>query len=144
MADPGAELGGITGSSMRVASHPCYDRVVFEFRDPGSLPGWSASYTAVLRDEQTGRPVTPPLKGNAFIDIVFGAWYTGTPVGEPAFSGPQKIVPTGYPTLREVRILGGFEGVSRLGIGLDQRRPFRVTWLENPYRMVVDIYTGAP
>jgi hypothetical protein len=129
---------------MRVGSQPCYDRVVFEFRDPGSLPGWSASYTAVLRQEETGIPITPPLKGNAFIDIVFGAWYTGEIVGQPAFSGPDKIVPTGYSALREVRVLGGFEGVSRLGIGVDQKRPFRVTWLENPYRLVVDIYTGMP
>ncbi|MGZ4655223.1 AMIN-like domain-containing (lipo)protein [Oryzihumus sp.] len=140
---PGEQLSGITGSSLRTARHPCFDRVVLEFRGPGLIPGWYATYTNVLRGEQTGEPITPALKGNAFIDVTFGAWYTGEPVGRPAFSGPQQLLPVGYPALREVRILDGFEGVSRLGIGVDQKRPFQVAWLKDPYRMVVDIYTGV-
>ena len=31
--------------------------------------------------------------------------------------------------LREARNLYAFEGVTQIGLGLDQQRPFRVTWL---------------
>lgn len=144
-ARPAEQLGGIWGSSLRTGRHPCYDRVVLEFAGKGDLPGWSAvETTRPLAESETGRPIDPPLEGEAFIDVEFGAWYTGEPIGEPALSGPTRQRPAGYPALREVRILGGFEGVSELGIGLDQVRPFRVYWLADPYRLVVDVYTGWP
>jgi hypothetical protein len=34
--------------------------------------------------------------------------------------------------------------VTQIGLGLDRQRPFRVSWLEDPARLVVDVYTGTP
>jgi hypothetical protein len=143
-AAPGEELSTILGTTMRVGRNPCFDRFVFEFHGSGSIPGWSAVYTDVLRNDQTGEPITPALRGNAFIDVYFGAWFTGEPVGEEPYAGPSQLLPAGFPALREARILGAFEGVSRVGLGVDAERPFRASWLTGPTRLVIDVYTGVP
>jgi hypothetical protein len=127
---------------MRVGLHPCFDRFVFQFRGTGRDPGWLVAYESPLTNDGSGELVTPPLRGSAWLLVRFGAWYTGEPVGEPPFSGAKRLVPTGFPALREVRILGGWEGVSSIGLGLDRKRPFLVTWLNDPTRLVVDISTG--
>ena len=67
----------------------------------------------------------------------------GRPEEWPPFEGPDDIVTTGYVALREALNLHAFEGVTQIGLGLDQQRPFRVTWLEAPARLVVDVYTGT-
>lgn len=127
---------------MRAGKHPCFDRFVFEFRGTGGRPGWLVAYKNQLTDDASGEPVTPPLLGSAWLLVRFGAGYTGEPVGEPPFSGAKRLVSTGLPVLREVRILGGSEGISWIGLGLDRTRPFVVTWLDHPFRLVVDISTG--
>jgi hypothetical protein len=140
--NPFENLSTISGRSMRVGAHPCFDRVVFEFRGDGPVPGWTARYVDVIRNEETGQPVEPPIQGTAYIDVHFGAWFTGEPLGQPPFEGPTRIVTTDFRGLREARVLGGFESISELGIGVDRVRPFRVIWLEDPVRLVIDIYTG--
>lgn len=140
---PGQQLSSIYGSALRTGRQPCFDRVVLEFAGTGTQPGWRSTLGSTLVNSETGGPVSPALRGSAFIDVVFGAWSTGEPLGQPA-SQPKQILPSGYPALREVRQLEAFEGVSRLGIGLDAPRPYRVTWLENPWRLVVDVYTAVP
>jgi hypothetical protein len=141
---PGEQLSTIVGTTMRVGRNPCFDRFVFEFHGDGGIPGWSAEYTDVLRNDQTGEPIAPALRGAAFIDLYFGAWFTGEPLGEPPYAGPSQLLPTGFPALREARILGAFESVSRVGIGVDQERPLRGFWLTGPPRLVIDVYTGVP
>ncbi|WP_324649317.1 hypothetical protein [Georgenia sp. H159] len=141
-SNPLRNLSTVTGDSMRVGSAACYERVVLEFNGAGPVPGWQAAYVDLVRNEETGEGVHPPFTGGAFIHIHYAAWETGEPAGEPPFSGPRRIVPDGFRALREARLLGGFEGISDIGIGLDQVRPYRVTWLRDPVRMVVDIYTG--
>ncbi|WP_193312918.1 AMIN-like domain-containing (lipo)protein [Georgenia subflava] len=140
--NPFADLSTVTGASMRVSEHGCFDRVVLEFRGPGEIPGWTAQYVDLIRNEETGESVQPSFEGGAFIHIVFGAWDTGEPADRPPFSGPRRVLPEDFRALREARALGGFEGVSDFGIGLDRVRPYHVEWLENPVRMVVDVYTG--
>lgn len=139
----GLELSTVYGHSMRVGTHPCYDRVVVEFRGTGPVPQWRAVYRSELVDDPSDQPVSPPLRGKVFLDVTFGAWDTGEPIGEPAFTGPKAFLPVGYPALREARMLGGFEGVSRVAMGLDEKLPYRVAWLKDPVRLVVDISTAS-
>ena len=40
------------------------------------------------------------------------------------------------------RIVGAFEGITQVGLGLDRARPYRVAWLADPGRLVIDVFTG--
>ncbi|MDN4477402.1 hypothetical protein QQX10_08710 [Demequina sp. SYSU T00039] len=141
--DWGAHLSPVIwGSTMRLGTHDCYDRWVLEFAGATAAPGWSVTpYEAsTFTLDPSGEELTPALAGAASLDVAFGAWVDGTPLGEDAYTGPMTLAGGG--AILEARILGGFEGISHVGIGLDQARPYRVTWLEDPVRLVVDVFTG--
>ncbi len=140
--DPSQALWGVT---MRVGGHECYERFTFEFDGIGAMPGWAVAphEGSQFNLDPSDLPLTPPLAGTAALELDFAAWYDGSlTIDEPAFAGPEQILPTGLEAIREVRILGAFEGISQIGIGLDKARPYRVTWLEEPKRLVVDVYVG--
>jgi hypothetical protein len=94
----------------------------------------------------SGEPVD--LRGAADLAVAVGVWtvsdFEGRPEEWPPFEGPDDIVTTGYVALREALNLYAFEGVTQIGLGLDQQRPFRVTWSEAPAPLVVDVCTGTP
>ncbi|WP_413451872.1 hypothetical protein AA0Y32_13850 [Georgenia phoenicis] len=141
--DPLLRMSTVTGSALSVAPLPCVERVVLEFRGSDAPPGWQAAYVDLIRNEESGQSVQPPFAAGAFLHVTFAAWFTGEPAGRPPFMGPDRLVlREGYDALRDVRVLGGFEGISDIGIGLDEVRPYRVTWLRDPVRLVVDVYTG--
>lgn len=136
-------VGTLWGGELRVGTHDCYDRVVFEFAGDGDMPGWSVIPwdTSSFTDANSGMGIEP-LEGGASLHLQFAAWFDGTPLGEDAYEGETQIVTEDFPVVQEVRILGGFEGITQVGIGLDQPRPYEVTWLEDPARLVIDVYTG--
>lgn len=139
---PGEALWGVT---MGVAEQECYETFTFEFDGPGDMPGWVVRPVAgsQFRLDPSDMLLDPPLAGTAALELVFAAWYDGSAaIDEPAFQGPEQILPTGLSAIQEVRIVSAFEGLSQLGIGLDQARPYRVTWVEDPKRLVLDVYTG--
>jgi hypothetical protein len=144
-SDPLA-LSTLTGASMRVGRHDCFERFVFQTTGTGETPGWSVGYQDPMTADGSGEPVD--LRGAADLAVTVGVWtvsdFEGRPEEWPPFEGPDDIVTTGYVALREARNLYAFEGVTQIGLGLDRQRPFRVTWLEAPARLVVDVYTGMP
>ncbi len=137
---PGEELWGET---MRVGTHACYDRWVFEFAGDADMPGWSVTPhdASTFLGDPSGEPIEP-LAGTASLEIMFAAWYDGTPIDQPAYAGPSDIASDALPAIKEARILSGFEGITQVGIGLDAAHPYRVTWLTDPGRLVVDVFTG--
>lgn len=130
------------GATMRLGVHDCYERWVLEFDGRGEAPGWSVTpHTAVtFTVDPSGEALAPPLAGAASLEVRVGAWYDGTPLGESAYAGPMTL--TGAGAIREARIISGFEGMTQIGLGLDRTRPFRVTWLDDPARLVVDVFAG--
>ena len=54
------------------------------------------------------------------------------------YTGPTRFSPDTAEVVELVRI-GGFEGVLTWAIGVDGRQPFRVTRLEAPARLVIDV-----
>lgn len=139
---PGEALWGVT---MGVAGQECYETFTFEFDGPGDMPGWVVRPVAGSQFtlDPSDMLLDPPLAGTAALDLVVAAWYDGSlTIDEPAFEGPEQILPTGLSAIQEVRIVGAFEGLSQIGIGLDEARPYRVTWQEDPKRLVVDVFTG--
>ena len=144
-ADPLA-LSALTGASMRVGRHDCFERFVFQMAGVGEAPGWSVGYRDPMTADGSGEPVD--LRGAADLAVTVGVWtvsdFEGRPEEWPPFEGPDDIVTTGFVALREARNLYAFEGVTQIGLGVDRQRPFRVTWLEGPARLVVDVYTDTP
>jgi hypothetical protein len=60
-----------------------------------------------------------------------------TAEGELVYDGPRRL--QGASVVREVVRTGDFEAQLGWAIGLDSRVDFRVTTLDNPARLVVDL-----
>jgi peptidoglycan hydrolase-like protein with peptidoglycan-binding domain len=56
---------------------------------------------------------------------------------------PLRALIPGFPTLREVRWGGEFEGLTTFAVGLTGRSGFRVLELSQPSRVVIDVAHGA-
>lgn len=140
-----ADLAGesLWGVEMRVGTHDCYDRWVFEFDGDGDMPGWAVTPhdSNTFLGDPSGEDIEP-LAGSASLEVMFAAWPDGTPIGGDELEGDTEIVTDGFPAIQEARIISGFEGMTQVGIGLDKSRPYTVTWMEDPGRLVIDVYNG--
>ncbi len=83
-----------------------------------------------------GRPV--PLRGRAVLRVVLHGGQAGDRSGASTVHTPSTLTPE-FPTLRQVRPAGDFEGVVTYGLGLRDRVGFRLFGLSNPTRVVVDV-----
>ncbi len=125
-------------TDVRVARRPGYDRVVFEFEN--GIPGYDVRYA--------DRPVTADGSGQE-VSVAGGAVLLvrmepaldadlSQESAPPTYTGPARFSPATAVVVELVRI-GGFEAVLTWAIGVDDERPFRVTRVENPARIVIDI-----
>ncbi len=121
-------------TAIRVAEHPAYDRVVFEF--PGGVPGYTVSYVAGVTADASGQPV--PLPGRAYLRIVFHPASQVRQDGTRAYAGPSTLAPL-LPALLQVSNAGDFEGYLSFGVGLSGRTGFHAFTLTGPNRVVIDI-----
>jgi hypothetical protein len=131
---------------VRAGAHRCFDRATFEFRDSEpSGPGYHVEYRpAPIREDGSGRPVA--IRGDAYLVVRLSpARDTDLSDGRPqrTYGGPESVQPAGGRRIVEVRHVSSFEGTVKWAIGLDRRRPFRVTSLISPPRVVVDV-GGVP
>lgn len=120
--------GRLTG--VRAGHHACYDRLVVDMT--GVAPGYDVRYVSSVRAEGSGAVV--PVAGGARLAVV---------VRRGATSVPAMPTVAGYPTFRQVRWAGTFEGYTTIGLGVRARLPFRVFTLEDTTtrtsRLVVDV-----
>jgi hypothetical protein len=126
---PSAKLGAI-----RAARHPGYDRVVFQF-EGAEVPGYRIEYVREITLGETDDQYLT-LLGGALVQATFQGSAT-----EDYRPGTQTVPDRLTPGLAQVRQIGlaeDWEGVVRLGIGLDHRAGFRVLELHDPPRVVVD------
>lgn len=129
----------ITG--VRAGRHACFDRVVIDVGGDVAKSGVAASYVRQVTQDGSGDVV--PLRGGARLQVTIGnPVYDrhGTIVYDP--KDRTELVPTrGYRTLRQVALAGSFEGVTTIGVGVAQKRPFRVFILDGAAgdRVVLDI-----
>jgi hypothetical protein len=129
---------GGTGSSatisdIRVGRHPGYDRVVVQFT--GGLP----SYQLVPKDPATflgsanGAPV--PVAGRAAVDLRITNM-----AGSPAPPAGTNLN-VGYAAVKNVVVLGVYEGQADVAIGLDSLICPTVSTFSG-LRLVIDFPTG--
>ena len=132
------KLSGLVGADVRTGIQPCSERFVLELQGTGDFPGWWVRYQAApLTDDPRGEPVQ--VAGSAFIVVTVESWMTN--MEGVGYHGPTRITPTNVEHIKELVMLGNYESVTTWAIGLDSQRPFRVTTLDGPPRLVIDIST---
>jgi hypothetical protein len=132
-------LSGLVGADVRAGAHPCFERFVLELQGTGDFPGYRVFYQdPPITDDPRGEPVD--VAGNAFIVVVVESWMT-TIEGE-GYHGATRITPPNVSHIKELVMLGNFESVTTWAIGVDERKPFKVSVLDGPPRLVVDISTA--
>ena len=135
--DLGGDLGG-TGI-VRVGRQAGFDRVVWEFTGTGT-PTYRVRYVDVPTADGSGDPVA--VAGDAFLEVVITT--VGIPEeGTSRPADPPASALSGTVVAEANAIFGGFEGYGQSFIGVrDRERPFKVSLLTGPTRLVVDIATG--
>jgi hypothetical protein len=129
---PSAKLGAI-----RAARHPGYDRVVFQF-EGAEVPGYRIEYVREITLGETDDQFLT-LQGGALVQATFqGSASEDHRPGTQTV--PDKLTP-GLAQVKQIGLAEDWEGVVRLGIGLDHRGGFRVLELHDPARVVVDFAT---
>jgi hypothetical protein len=127
-------------TAIRVAQHPAYDRVVFQFA--GGVPRYTVSYVPGVAKDASGQPV--PLPGQAYLRVVFHPASeirqnpSGSPLTTRTYTGPPTITPL-FSTLLRISAAGDFEGYLSFGIGLSGHAGFHAYPLAGPDQVVLDI-----
>jgi hypothetical protein len=122
-------------TAVRTAAHPeCgYDRLALDLT--GAMPSYTIRQVTHVTADPSGKPVTLP--GHSYLLITLrpaqGHAESGTPT---IVRFPQSL---GYPMLRSYALVGDFEGVLTLAIGLDHTPSIRVG--ELPGRWYIDVRT---
>jgi hypothetical protein len=122
--------------AVRTGDQGTFDRVTLEFE--GGLPGYSVNYVnpPIIADA-SGLEVN--IEGSAFIQIRMEAAAGHDPnTGDQTYTGPLELKPS-LPSLLEAERTGDFEAVLTWVLGLSEEADFRVTTLNGPPRLVVDI-----
>jgi hypothetical protein len=119
---------------VRVGRHETYDRTVFDFT--GGTPDFVVQYGPLISE---GRGEVIPLAGGVPLSILFkGAFPYDINTGRSTIDLGQVLNPN-FPTLKQVKFGGAFEGHIRAGLGLNDRVGFRVLKLTGPPRIAVDV-----
>lgn len=121
--------------AVRTGRHDGFDRLVFEFDQPG-LPQWDIEYVdRPVRDCGTGDPV--PVAGDAWLQIRFHGAHAHTPQGQPTSGAPRQ--PQDLPNLRELVRICDFEAEVTWIAGVAMPTAYTPRVLAGPSRLVVDI-----
>ncbi|MEA2534050.1 MAG: hypothetical protein QOJ93_1861 [Actinomycetota bacterium] len=120
------------------------DRIVFEFATLPAPSGVGATYTVSAATPPftagaRGQPLA--VAGQSFAKVAFHNAYLQDPVNVPArvaYTGPQDLKP-GLALLSEAVVSDAFEGSLTWILGLQQKACWRVTQLNAPVRLIVDL-----
>lgn len=125
---------------VRAGGHPDegYDRVVFDFRDNTSMPGFSVGYVEEIIEDPRGNPL-PMLPGAKL--LVTMRWAAAHENGDVTVPPGDLDLRPGLPRIRQVKRAGDFEGVLSFGIAVEPAgdpAPFRAFALSGN-RLVIDV-----
>jgi len=136
----GASQGLGLLTAVRVGAQPGFDRVVFEFET--AVPAYVVEYVPLpLHADPSDLPVA--LEGDHAIGVRMEPAASYDPSSDPlrlTYLGPTRIT-TSLSTVLEVVKTGDFEAVLSWAIGIDGKQPFKVTVLQSPPRLVIDVAT---
>jgi hypothetical protein len=130
----GSAAARATIADVRVGSHPGYDRLVIELT--GGATGYSIDVHDIKGFVHSFRGDHVDVAGNA--GLILHLYSQDIP---PVFAHGTSLVLDGS-QLRQVVVLGDFEGQADLAIGLDHLQCPTVSYFDSPTRLVVDFPTG--
>lgn len=119
-------------TAIRIAPHPGYDRVTFQF--DSAIPAYNLARqgdTTFIRDA-SGQPVT--LDGQTGVKVQL---QNSAPQGVPTDLKPNLA------GVKELQQVGAFERVLSYGIGVQDNLCFRTLELSSPPRLVLDFDTSG-
>jgi hypothetical protein len=118
--------------------HEGFDRVVFEYRN--GVPGYRVGYVEQpVRADGSGAKVE--VSGSAVLVVRMDPALDADleqPSAPRTYTGANRLTPEATAILEMVRV-GGFESVLTWAVGIDGKRPFRVSHHESPPRVVIDV-----
>lgn len=127
-------------TAVRTAVHEGCDRIVFEFRD-GAPPGYQVEYRpGPFNKGESDEPLE--VQGNAYLVVRFdkaSGVDQSSPMASPTYTGSRTLTGLGLGHAVEVVNSEDFEGILTWVIGLDGQRPFTVSTLSSPPRVVIDV-----
>lgn len=118
---------------VRAATHPGYDRIVFQF-DRAAPPSVKVTSVPVFISDFVGMPVPLPGRGRLRVVIQFAQAHNDA--GQPTVDLEQAFA---LPSIMSLRPGGDGEGVITVGVGLAKMADFDVHRFKNPGRIVVDV-----
>ncbi|EWM11761.1 hypothetical protein [Kutzneria sp. 744] len=121
-------------TNIRVGAHPTTDRVVLDLT---SLPAYNYSFAPKLTYDPSGKPVNIP--GATFMDLVMHGAAAHDDNGNLTYTGPQTILTPQLTNVQAVAIIGDFEHVLSVGLGLKHSAGVHVFTLTAPNRLVIDV-----
>ena len=129
-------------TDVRSARQQGYDRVVFQFAN--GVSGYKVGYVErpVVAD---GSGDEVAVGGGAVLHVRMEPALDADLTQEsapPTYTGPNRFSPETTAVVELVSV-GGFEAVLTWAIGIDRERPFRVTTLADPPRIVIDVDSSS-
>ena len=119
---------------VRVGAHDGFDRIVFEFTDE-QRPAGQVGYAEFFAQCGSGAPVV--IEFSAVLAIGFDFTNAHTEAGE--LSIPSNTVSGPGNSIQEAESICDFEATVEWVIEVDGEQPFKVTLLEGPNRVVIDV-----
>jgi len=136
---PGGQEGPALLSAVRAAAQTGFDRVTFEFAN--YLPGYSVDFVTLVLQDGSGEEVAVEGAGKLQVRMVPASSVDLSAGGTPTYAGPPRFSP-GTPAVVEVVQVGDFEGNLTWVIGTSSTTGFKVSTLDAPPRLVVDVRAG--
>lgn len=134
----GHASGVVILDAVRTARHNGFDRMVFEFRG-SQLPDYLVEYARETPTQcGSGAPVSVPGAARLFVRLSPAQAHALVGNDERSTLASRALQPR-YPTVRALTLNCDFEGVVSWVVGLSERKPFRVSTLGAPARLVVDV-----
>jgi hypothetical protein len=127
------EGGAVLFVGVRVAAQEGFDRVVFEYEGDG-VPGYQFSYQSEVSQQASGDPVDLP--GATGLSGMIRTIDWGS---DENYTRPKRVSAAGTRSVTEVDVGVLFEGDQDPYIGVTEEKPYRVTVLADPTRIVVDV-----
>jgi hypothetical protein len=125
--------------AVRVAGQDGFDRVVWQFQGP--VPACTVkSVSPPIKNDPSDQVVTIP--GTAYIQLTCqnaSGMNTAVDPFQVIYTGPDRVSAGDTRVVTEAVLTGDFEAVLTWTVGLEEAKPFRVSTLPNPSRVILDV-----
>jgi hypothetical protein len=126
--------GPVVLRDLRVGVNAGFDRVVMEFAG-GSVPGYRVEY--VDGAQQCGSGDAVRTAGDGALAITLRGTQAHDERGQATVSPRERRLQ--MPVIKEYEFSCDFEGVTQVVLGVASPNRYRVTELQNPTRLIVDV-----